>query len=260
MPRLAPLAASGLGLVILLVWREIHPAQCFTLVIPLGVAAVLTAGLREGALRHRECAATCYFEPGSVIARLLRSRTLVTVYSLVLAMVLSTALALSLLSWGPPELALLALDALLIIPVLYLGFLRNPGRWLGLRRETAYVVAKGWTVAINVVGLMTTLAVMQLHSPPPRYLDESDLGVSMANASRRVESECAVVDTLARLHLEKEAFAWWLMIRASNGIEDRHLRWAAWIVFLVSGSLSVWGFSRFSVQLVDLAHRTAGKP
>lgn len=68
-----------------------------------------------------------------------------------------------------------------------------------------------------------------------------------------MKTPAAILLSLAGLYVQKDAFAWWLMVRGSGHLEAPILRWAAWTVFLFSGTLALWAYSRLLVQMIAFA-------
>jgi len=241
-------AAVLLGPIVLLVWRGVYPVGCYSLIIPLAVALVAALGIRETVILRRQCLARCLFQPRSPPYRLLHNTHFVSLGALVVALVLISLLLVEVLAWNHYQLALITVDAPLI--VLIYSSLRRAAQPLGLRREVQRLLVKQWTVVLNTLLLVVALLWLTLESPPPDYLDSDSLSRSMANASH-VASECTVVDQIASLSMQKEAALWWFMLRGSQQIHNRLLRWLMWLVFLLGGTLSLWGYGRFCVQLID---------
>ena len=257
---IALIAATVAGPAMLLLWSLIYPTGCWSLTLPAFVAVVLMLAGREGALRRRRCLADCWFTQGSLLHRLLTSAVLITLTAMVVATLLTAVLMASIPSWGLEILALLALDSL-AITTLYFVFHRAAAGGLKVSPGFRTLVARNWTVALNVPVMVAALLYVQLQQAPPDYLDESlRLGPTLEAASGSVSSACPLVDRLSRLGQETAAVSWWLALKATQVIEDRRVRWAAWVLFLLSGTLSLWAYSRFCVQLVYYAHRMAEEP
>jgi len=255
---IAFIAAIIAGPAMLLLWSLIYPAACWSLAVPLFITLILTLAIREGALRRRRCLADCWFATGSPLHRLFSSPVIVTLIAAVIATMLTAVLMITIVSWDFEILALLALDSL-VITVVYLGFYRTAAGTLKINPGFRTLFARNWSVAINVPLMVVALFFWQLQQPPPDYLDSSlRLEPSIQAASDSVTSSCPLVDSMLRLGRESEAVSWWLALKATRAIEDNQLRWVAWILFLVSGTLILWAYSRFCVQLVYYAHRGAG--
>lgn len=254
MPRLAVLAATAIGPLIMVAWSAIYPISCVSMILPVAVIAILTLRIREKAVKRRACLAHCYFREGSFIYRMIRSGILITLYAIVVSTVLTTALMVSLIAWTDAMIALMVADAL-VIAFLYLAFTRLSEKTFRVREAFASVFAKDWTVGIGAPLLLGGLVIIQYHSPIPAYIQPDDLRTTVQAASSSVQSQCPIVNTLAKLNLEKEGFSWWLMIKGARSIEDVSLEWTAWFLFLISGGLSVWAYSYFCVQVIDSAYR-----
>jgi len=243
------LAAIMLALALLWVWRETYDATCLGFLPAAMVVAVIAVAAREQALRRRYCLAECWFTAGSLPARILRSRVLVTLRALLVSLFTGGVLLLSLPLWKGPMLIALALDSL-IVAMLFSALRALSARIFQPRSQLLLV--KSWTVAFNTLLMAGVLFYMQLYSLVPDYLDDS-LRATLDAASKQIASNCPPVDTLAGLYQEKDAFAWWLMVQGSDRLDVPSLRWAAWTIFLLSGTLGLWAYSRLLVQMIAFA-------
>jgi hypothetical protein len=246
---LRSLSALLLSLALLWVWRRTAVLSCASLLVASIVVLAIAAGLREQAVRRRRCSARCWFRPGSIPYRWLHGQVLVTLRSLAVGLFAASVLLLGLLAWEPEMLALLALDALLMLGLFAL-FRALAGRMF--HPEAGAVLVKTWTVAINTWTMAAAFMVLQLYSPVPEYIEPS-VSATIESASRQIASQCPVVDLLAEAYVEKEAFAWWLMVQGGERFEAPGLRWAAWTIFLLSGTIGLWAYSRFLAQLLGFA-------
>ena len=255
MQILLQVLAVAAGPVLLLGWSLFYTASCVVLVIPALMVLVLTLAAREQLRERRRCVADCWFVDGSLLHRLVSSTKLVTLLSLVVSVGLTTVLLVSVPTWGLPVMVVLTLDAVLIA-LLYFGLLRAAGGGLRVRGEFRYLLARRWTMAVNLPLVLVALLWLQLQQPPPIWLDGSlDLEATLRSASGSVGSRCPLVDKAVRLNSEKEAFSWWLTLKGTAALEDARLRWAAWLLFLLSGTLALWAYSRLCVYLISHAHR-----
>jgi hypothetical protein len=247
-------AAILLSLALLGVWRATYDATCLGLIPAAVVVAVIAAAAREQAMRRRYCLAECWFREHSFPARFLRSGLIVTLRALAVSLFTGGFLLLSLLLWGELMLIVLALDSL-ILTALSAAIRSGSPRFF--RPESHRVLVKSWSVGINTLLMAGILFYAQLYSPVPEYLTDS-LTTTLDAASARVASSCPTVDMLAGIYQEKEAFAWWLMVQGSGQLDAPALRWTAWSIFLLSGTLGVWAYSRLMVQMIDFARGLEG--
>ncbi len=251
--------AIAAGPLLLLIWSLTYSAQCWALVLPLIIILISTLAARDRIRHRRQCLADCYFVRGSLLNRLLRSTTVITLTSVVTATLLTAILLVSVPGRGIEILALLAMDSI-VIAMLYFGLVQAATGVLKVNQGFRSIFARNWTVAINVPMVVVVLLLLQLKQPPPAYLDPSmDLATTMQTASAELASKCRITDLLIRTRQEAEAFSWWLMIKSSSVIEDSHLRWAVWLFFLLSGALGLLAYSRFCVQLVYYAHTSGNR-
>jgi len=246
--------AIAAGPLLLLIWSLTYSAQCWVLGLPLIIILISTLASRDRIRHRRQCLADCYFVHGSLLNRLLRSTTIITLTSVVIATLLTIILLSSTPGWSVEILALLAMDSI-VITMLYFGLLQAAKGVFKVNPGFQSIFARNWAVAINVLIVVVALLLLQLREPPPAYLDPSlDLATTMQAASSELTSKCQIIDLLIRTQQEAEAFSWWLMIKSSSVIEDSHLRWMVWLFFLLSGALGLLAYSRFCVQLVHYAH------
>lgn len=245
--------ATMAGPALMLGWSLVYPLGCWSLVLPAVAVFVLMLAGRARMLWRRRCLADCLFVDGSPLHRLLRSRILISLAALIVAMALTSVLMMTVPRWDFSILAIVALDALLIT-ALYLWLHRASAGLLRVNRACRSLFARVWTVRVNVLLMLPLLVLVQLQQPPPDYLDGAlQLRPTLQAASASVASECILVDAVVRLGREGEAFAWWVIMKATQAIEQEVLRWVAWLLFLLSGSLSLWAYSSFCAQLVHHA-------
>ena len=148
---------------------------------------------------------------------------------------------------------LLALDSL-FIAILYIGLTAAAKGTLSVSEGYRSVFARHWAVTLNIPVVVVGLVLLQLREPPPEYIDPAlNPAATMQSASAELASNCRIVDVLTRSNQEAEAFAWWLMIKSSSLIENSHLRWLAWLLFLLSGALGLLAYSRFCAQMIYYA-------
>jgi hypothetical protein len=250
---LVQVAAIATGPALLLAWSVGYAGSCWALAIPMAVTLVLVLGLRERSMKRRRCAADCWFIKGTLLHRVLCSPWIVTLMALVVSAGLSGVLMVNIPSLGFAQLTVLAVDAPLVA-VLYALFRRAAGGIFGVNATFRGLFARNWTIAVNVLLLLPALIVVQLEQPPPDWIDPAmKLEATLRVASGRVGSECPSINQVVGLQREAEALTWWLVITGTSAIEDRTLRWVAWLLFLVSGTLSLWAYSGLCVQLVHLA-------
>ena len=246
--------AIAAGPLLLLIWSLTYSAQCWALGLPLIIILISTLASRDRLRHRRHCLADCYFVRGSLLNRILRSTTLITLTSAAIATLLTVILLSSTPGWSIEILTVLAMDSMLIT-MLYFGLLYAAQGALKVNQGFRSIFARNWAVAINVPIVVVALLLLQLREPPPAYLDPSlDLAATMQAASFELSSKCQIIDLLIRSQQEAEAFSWWLMIKSSSVIDDSHLRWVVWLFFLLSGALGLLAYSRFCVQLVYYAH------
>ena len=234
----------------MLVWRTTYESQCVSLAIPLLVIAIIGYQTAQLALYRRRCFADCVFNVGSPLHRLYYRAALSVLLAVLLSVVAGLSLMLNVLSWSAPVLLLLAFDGFLLAAA-------TPG---GVRMLTnhfrpaiAGTASRSLLASVNALLLLPPLLALQYFSPFPPFLDQASLPNTIVQAYEALGSQCMATNLVVKFHAAKEGLAWWLTLRASMELSDPTYRWAAWTLFLLSGSLSVWAYSKLVVQVADFA-------
>ncbi len=243
------LAAIFLALVLLWVWHETYARTCLGLIPALWLILLLTQSLRLPFLRRRICLSQCWFQDNRLPARILRGRWLATLRAFWIALFSGGFLLLQLPLWNQTLWLVLAGDSFLIL-LWVLLFQSLSKHWF--QPESQACLVQSWSTWTNTLLMAGGSLVLQLYSPVPPYLRES-LHKTLEIAGQLVASNCAMLDRLIRLYQQKEALAWWLMVQGSPQLPIPWLRWTAWLLFLLSGTLAFWAYSRFIVQMIFLA-------
>ena len=234
----------------LVIWRETYSLQCASGAIPLLAIALIGFQTAEYAVFRRRCFADCAFEAGSFLHRFYSRTFLSILIAIFVSVVAGLSLLFNLLTWTEPVLALLAVDGL------FLAFVTPAVIGVGsrhLRPGIARIATKNIVAAVNAALLLAPLLAIQYYSPFPAFVDQASLTNTISQAFQSFGSQCVPTDVLTKLQVAKEGFSWWLMLKANVQLTDPTFRVAAWIIFLVSGSLSVWAYSKLIVQVADLA-------
>ena len=245
------LSSSVLAFMSLVIWRQIYDEHCAALVIPLAIILFIAFQAAEFGIAKRYCFANCFLPEGSFFYRMITGRVLTIFISILVSIITGAVLVLNFITWDFIILSVLAIDALfLCILFLIITYtLRSH-----IKPKMGKIAVKHLTVMINTTLLLAVLVAIQLNTNIPEYIDKSSLTKTIENASKTVSSNCEVINTLTKLNTEKEAVTWWLMFQVSKNSNNPTFRWAAWLLFLLSSSLSVWAYSRFLVQVIDFVH------
>lgn len=232
------------------VWRATWESQCLSTAIPALLILVIALQTAEYSIVRRRCFADCMFNDGTFFHRMFYRRYFAIGIAFFVSIVAGLSLLLNLITWQEPILALLIVDgvllALLTPAVTALGRHHlNPG--------VARIATKNLLIVINAGLLLAALLAIQFYSPFPAFVDPASLTNTITQAFQAYGSQCLATDFMAKLQVAKEGFSWWLMLKANVQLADPTFRAAAWIIFLVSGSLSVWAYSKLIVQAADMA-------
>ncbi len=239
-------AAIFLALALLWVWQATYARTCLGLIPALGLILVLSQSLRSSLLRRRICLAQCWFQSDSLPARILRGRWLATLRAFWIALFAGGFLLLQFPLWSPAMQLALVGDSLLLL--LWIVFFRNLAKhWF--HAESRTLLIQSWAAWSNSLMMTGASLVLQLYSPIPTYLRAS-LRATLEIAGQQVAANCSMLDLLIRIYAQKEALFWWLMVQGSAQLPLPLARWSAWLLFLLSGTLVFWAYSRFLVQMI----------
>lgn len=248
------IAAPLIVMAALLVWRETYDSQCGSLGIPLLAIAIIGYQTAQYAIYRRRCFADCFFNERSRLHRYYHRAAIPVLLAVVLSVVAGLSLILSALTWSVPVLMLLGVDGLVVAAVIPrgVGVLARH-----LRPAMAGTASRSLLASANALLLLPPLLAVQYYSPFPTFLDQASLANTISQAHEALGSQCLPTDLAVKFHAAKEGISWWLMLRASVELAEPNYRWVAWPLFLISGSLSVWAYSKLIVQVSDFARLTS---
>ncbi len=188
-----------------------------------------------------------YLQTDTFLYRFFMAKIISIIKAFSLAFLLSCALLIQVIFWSYQVLILLFIDTILLF-LCYSFFKKLLQKQIQVLMLTAF--AKHWTIILNVFVLMVALTLLQLYSTIPEYLDNS-LEKTLIQATQNLHAQCQIIDFFVILNAQKEAVFWWLMVNASENISNNLFKWLAWLSFLLSGSLGVWGYSRYLVEIIS---------
>jgi len=241
----------SLGLLLLLVWRLLYQAECYTLLIPLFIGTIITLSIRESYVKKKECIANCYFKEKSFFDTLIRGRFFINIISFIMALILTLSLILYLTLASVDLLLFLFVDMFLLY-ILYIWLINSTKN--SLNHHIRYAIIKDWVVTINSFLSLLVLIYIQLNAYIPSYL-EASLTQTITNASSTIASSCETINYLVKANIEKEAIGWWFMLNIDSNLENDNYRLLSWVLFLINGGLSMFAYSRFMVQILDFSYQ-----
>jgi Ca2+/Na+ antiporter len=248
MQHIKSLAAMLMAYFILIIWRDLYAFSCIILIIPLIITSIMMMGLFQFAAKKRLCLATCYFQSTSLLYKIFTGKLFVFLRALLTALLLTLVLLTQVVLWEWKVLIILFINVFLLYG-LYLFILHSLAH--SIHAKMRFVIAKNWTVTLNLLIMILVLAGVQYYSLIPDYLDAS-LTQTLNNATTHLFSECNIVHYLLQIGAEKDAFSWWLMMTGNEWISDQVISGMVWTVFLLSGGLAIWGYNRYLIEVADL--------
>ncbi|OUD13866.1 hypothetical protein [Thioflexithrix psekupsensis] len=248
MQHIKPLAALLMAYFILIIWRDIYAFSCVILIIPMIVMSIMMIGLFQFAAKKRWCLATCYFQPSSLLYQIFTGKIFVFIRAILTALFLTVVLLVQMVLWEWKILVILLMNLFLLYGLYH--FILSSLK-LSIHPQMRFVIAKNWTVSINLLMMIFVLAGVQYYSFIPDYLDPS-LAKTLNNATVHLVSECDMVRYLLQMGAEKDAFSWWLMVTGNEWISDQVISGIVWTLFLLSGGVAVWGYNRYLIEVADL--------
>lgn len=250
MPVLREILAVGLALVLLLFWREFSTLHCVVGILPVMIISVIALNRRDYAVRRRRCLVACVLERDTGAYQYLSGHWLVTLNSIIFAIIAGGILSLQLVLWDKSIWLLLLVNSLFVL-LLFHGVGSVLKRVIQPGMHEA--VVKHLTSWINTILLLGVLVWIQFNSPFPEYLSAGSLSQSIAGAAASYDSSCAITQALVRLSLEQEVVGLWFMINTTAGLSSQPLQWAVWAIFLAVNAVGLWGFSYYLTQVIAFA-------
>lgn len=244
------LASIFIGYFLLILWHKSYSTDCLSLLIPLIVGLIIAIGVFRSNMQKRYCIANCYFKESSMLYRILTSGVIISIFSFCYSFVISIFFLLSITLYDFIDFIILAIDILLIYFIYQ--YLQKKFCYT-LKDNMKYTVLKNLSAQINVFLMVIILLIIQLNSSIPSFVDYS-LTETINNASSLVVSECNCTNYFVKLNAEVNAIKWWLMINTNNIITDKNFRWIAWILFLLTNGITILGFSKYILQLMDFTN------
>ncbi len=231
-------------------WIGLAPSlRCAGVVLLLVPAVTLVAWNMVEPVVMRRCAfVSRYLLPGASLARWLSRHLLLSLWQILKALALVVVLLVAAPQWPLWMLALLLADAL-VASWIYRGvvhLLRGQ-----LKPAVAAVVGRRILVWINTALLVGAVVAGELVSSHPDYRALGWSG-TLEEALSSVHFGCELLAPLARAGAGREAIAWRLMQLGVEGLSNRYLELAAWLLFLAASTLALWAWSRLLAgSLID---------
>jgi len=234
----------------LVVWRLTYADTCMALAIPVACIGMIAVPTARFSILRRRSFADSFFQPDTFLRRWFSGRTIAIGSAMIASLVAGSSLMLSIVGWSWEFLGVLGIDA--IVVALVAPYLLNLG-CSQLKPVVARLAAHSLLSNVNAVLLLVPLVLVQFHADYPDFVDRNGSLVRTIEAARAtVSSVCPLVDVLVDFNAAKDAFAWWLVIMASQQAQDTSLRLAVWVAFLMFGSLNAWAFSKLVVRAAEL--------
>ena len=241
------LTASILTLFLLLFsWIIAYDQYCFSLLFPLIILLLISYGSIELKMQERICLKKCYFRKDSLIAKIVASRILVTIFSVIVSImmtvtILSTVINYSLAWWG-----YLLFHTVLSL-LLYKLLLSKSASMLQPSYHALF--AREWSINFMALLILPIFVYFTLNGYTPLYLDES-LEQTIQNASASVSSRCAITQSLLTWMKEIDAALWWLVSSSAKGVEPLWLKVGIWLSFIIYNSLALLGINRLILHVI----------
>jgi hypothetical protein len=225
------------------------------LLLPLAFLGVLAFSLVEATLRRQQCLAACYFLEGTWLRRLFSRALLHCLIAVLIAVTLTTVIAINLAMRPLGFFWLLAAD--IVAVVLLVRAVQSTLRTKVAPRMLS-VVTRSWVSALNGVLLLAALIAMTLFSNGPPYQDR-ELFNMLAGALNASVSRCPSIELVLQAAAAKDALAWWAILSTDSQFDtdlSTEARLGAWMIFLISDALSAFAFSRLITQIVHWASKS----
>lgn len=237
---------------ILFSWIGGYQMGCYMLFFPLLMLVIMSHSFIELKMQERLCFKRCFFQEGSLLAKIASSTVLVTLFSLFISMIMTLSLVIIAIDFEKELWIYLLTFNMILMLLLYRWFqyiLRN-----SVTEDYRRLLAREWSLDIATLFLLCFTMYIYYNGYEPLYLD-SRLEVSMINASNMMHSECSFLEILLKLHKESDALFWWVVVHGSHSIEYGLLKLGIWVLFLLLNTLAILGINRFIMQVISITDR-----
>ncbi len=246
------LIATILTLFLLLFsWTGAYGYCCFALLFPLIVLLLISYGSIELKMQERICLKKCYFRKDTLMAKLLSSRILVTVFSVVVSIMMTITILSTIIDYSFVWWSYLLLHTILSA-ILYRLLLASSVSMLQPSYHALF--AREWTINLMALLIIPIFVYITLNGYTPLYLDEG-LEQTIQNASIAVSSSCEVTQSLLRWMKEIDAALWWLVSNSAKSIEPLWLKVGIWLSFIIYNSLVLLGINRLIIHVIYFIDR-----
>lgn len=246
------LAATILTLFLLLIsWIDAYEHYCLALLFPFIILLLISYGSIELKMQERICLKKCYFREDTIMAKLLSSRILVTIFSVIVSVmmtitILSTTIDYSLVWWS-----YLLLHTTLST-ILYRLLLVSSASMLQPSYHALF--AREWTINLMTLLIIPIFVYFTLNGYTPLYLDDG-LVQTIQNASIGVSSSCEITQSLLKWMKEIDAALWWLVSNSAKSVEPLWLKVGIWLSFITYNSLALLGINRLIIHVIYFIDR-----
>lgn len=229
-----------------IIWQKSYKITCISLIIPLSFIFIIFKSSYDLRIKTKKCFMKCYFREDSLFYKIFSGNVFIFTISLIIAFTLAISLSLAIIGFGKLDFIIYFIDGFFLILLFNLIKSNN-----SFNKEIKNTILKNTTSWINGFMLSIIFVFISFNQKPPSYLDNTLLK-TINNASIEVKSKCKYIDFPVEIAKGVVAAKWWLMIKASKEINNLKIRILMWGIFLLGNYLSIFAFSRFLLEILDL--------
>jgi len=233
---------------ILLAWIYTYNIACFSLLIPVLIALVLSSSYIEIKMKEKKCFRNCYFKKNTFIAKILISPVLTSIFFILLSLSYTLSLMYNILTFDKTIFLSIGIFIFLVFGI-YNYILRY---FVDIINEKHLeIFAREFTIKISALILFCIYLFIYFNSYEPEYLRETLLE-TVNIATNSISSNCHFIDLILRVRIEIESQVWFLMKGSNNFLEEKNVKTIFWIGFIIVNSLSILALNRFIIQIIYL--------
>ena len=241
------LTATLLTLFLLLFsWIIAYDKYCTALLFPLIILFLISYGSIELKMQERICLKKCYFRKDSLIAKIVASRILVTIFSVIVSIMMSVTILSTIIDYSFIWWVYLLFHTILST-LLYKLLLASSASMLQPSYHALF--AREWSINLMALVILPIFVYFTLNGYTPLYLDES-LEQTIQNASASVSSSCTITQSLLAWMKEIDAALWWLVKSSASSVEPLWLKAGIWLSFIIYNSLALLGINRLILHVI----------
>ncbi len=224
--------------------------SCFVWGVFLLIFYLIGRGQFEILYQYKRCYANCFYNKNSWIFTWVTKKSLVILFSGLIALPLS----LSLMSFAALADFFDFAFMLLSMVITSIGFIFFEKFFhKHVTDKVNKIVAKRMTVLLSMLIMVLIYYLASYYViPVPQYLDPTSLNHTIELASKEVGSTCSVTNYFLKFMHEFDAISWFGMTMASKSIDSDYFIKLLWVIFFINHALVFAALARLQLEFLTI--------